>query len=147
MTLLNRKSDYALLILCYLHHKAPSASAREIADHFGLSRAFVANILKDLCQKGFVASQRGVNGGYALLPTTADATLADLLDSLDEEKVRFAECNQSQPEECCSLVESCPIRGPIEEVHLRLRAVLENVKLADLFGKREALEIGVARCH
>ena len=25
--------------------------------------------------------------------------------------------------------------------------VLENVKLADLFGKREALEIGVSRCQ
>ena len=47
MALLNRKIDYALLILCYLHHKADGGCAREIAGHFGLSRPFVANILKE----------------------------------------------------------------------------------------------------
>jgi Rrf2 family protein len=146
MTLLNRKIDYALLILCYLHHKAQEASAREIADHFQISRPFIANILKDLCQKGFVASQRGVKGGYRLVPAKADATLADLLDSLDDERVRLAECNQPEPEKCCSLVETCPIRDPIADVHARLRAVLENVKLAELFAKREPLVIGVSRC-
>ena len=145
MVLLNRKIDYALLILCYLHHKAMGACAREIAAHFDISRPFVANILKDLCHKGFVASHRGVKGGYVLLPTTADLTLADLLDSLDDEKVRLAECNQDRPQECCSLADTCPIRGPIEEVHARIRGVLENVKLVELFRQAPALEIGVSR--
>ena len=63
MTLLSRKTDYALLILWYLHGHPTGGCARTIAEHFGLSRAFVANILKELCQKGFVGSHRGVNGG------------------------------------------------------------------------------------
>ena len=54
MTLLSRKADYALLILSYLSEKAVGGTARAIAEQFGLSRAFVANILKELCQKGFV---------------------------------------------------------------------------------------------
>ena len=66
MTLLSRKADYALLILSYLHQHEPGATARAIAEQFGLSRPFVANILKELCHKGFVASHRGVKGGYAL---------------------------------------------------------------------------------
>ena len=65
MTLLNRKIDYALLVLCYLHHRPDGGCSRAIAGHFGISRAFVANILKDLCQKG-CASRRGVHGGYTL---------------------------------------------------------------------------------
>ena len=147
MTLLNRKIDYALLILCYLHHKAAGACAREIALHFRISRPFVANILKDLCRKRFVASQRGVKGGYQLLGTTPDLSLADLVDSLEDEKVRLAECNQERPEDCCTLAETCPIRGPIEEVHTRLRAVLENVKLVEIFRRQSPLEIGVSRCQ
>src|SRR5437764_8542369 len=130
MTLLNRKMDYALLLLCYLHHKRGGACAREIADHYRLSRPFVANILKELCRKGFVSSHRGVRGGYGAVDGLAARSLAQLLDSL-EDPVRLAECNQTTPEECCHLTESCPIRGPIQEVHLRLRELLEQVSLGD----------------
>ena len=66
VTLLSRKTDYALLILSLLSREQAGASAHKIADQFGLSRAFTANILKELCQKGFVASHRGDKGGYAL---------------------------------------------------------------------------------
>src|SRR6185295_180190 len=81
MPLLNRKVDYALLILCYLHHKIEGGCAREIAARFGLSRPFVANILKDLCQQHYVDSHRGVKGGYLLKPDAAERTLADLIDA------------------------------------------------------------------
>ena len=134
MTLLNRKVDYALLILCYLHHTPEGGCARAIAARFGLSRAFVANILKDLCHKGFVASHRGVKGGYVLQNAAANITLADLMDALDD-TVRLAECNQPHPEECCSLAAICPIRSPIAEVNRRIRATLEQVTLAEIFGQ------------
>ena len=58
MTLLSRKADYALLILSYLHQK--TGTARAIAEKHGLSQSFVANILKELCHRGFVAGHRGV---------------------------------------------------------------------------------------
>src|ERR1700688_1852676 len=132
MPLLNRKVDYALLILCYLHHKSEGGCAREIAARFGLSRPFVANILKDLCQQNYVASHRGVKGGYLLKPQAAERTLADLIEALDD-TVQLAECNTVPPDGCCDLLETCPIRVPIAEVHQRLLAVLESVKLADLF--------------
>jgi Rrf2 family protein len=132
MVLLNRKVDYALLILCYLHHRLDGACARAIAEHLGISRPFVANILKDLNHQGFVVSQRGAKGGYLLCPDAIRRTLAELIDGLDE-KVRLAECNDVQAETCCSLAATCPIRTPITEVHNRIRAVLETVKLVELF--------------
>ncbi len=149
MVLLNRKMDYALLILCYLHGKKVGGSAREIATYFGISRPFIANILKDLCQKGFVVSQRGVKGGYVLREHTAERTLADLLDTLDD-PVRLAECNVPNPEKCCTLKVQCPIRGSIEEVHIRIRQVLESIKLAAIFEKscvNQPITIGVDRCE
>jgi Rrf2 family protein len=132
MTLLNRKVDYALLILSYLDQKAEGGCAREIATRFGLSRGFVANILKELCHKGFVTSHRGVKGGYVLQRSPHEVSLADLMDALDE-SFRFAECNHLVPDDGCSLVNVCPVKGPIAEVHQRLRQVLQNVRLAELF--------------
>src|SRR5947209_2581431 len=108
MALLNRKVDYALLILSYLRHTPEGGCARAIATRFGLSRPFVANILKLLCQKEFVASQRGVKGGYLLRAETERRTLADLMDCLGD-SFHLAECNRASPNECCSLFTACPV--------------------------------------
>lgn len=132
MALMSRKVDYALLILAYLQQKAEGACAREVADHYGLSRSFVANILKDLCHREFVVSHRGVKGGYSLQRPAGAISLADLMDALDD-PFYLAECNKT-PEECgCTLASVCPVRNPIAEVHQRLRNLLRTVTLAELF--------------
>ena len=134
MTLLSRKADYALLILSYLHQKQVGGTARAIAEKFGISRPFVANILKELCQHGFVQSHRGVKGGYALARNTASITLAELLETI-EEGLRLTICNTSahHEHESCSIMGVCTLKGPIAEVHQRLLEVLRGVTLADLF--------------
>jgi Rrf2 family protein len=133
MALLSRKTDYGLLILLHLHRKQEGASAREIAEACHLSRAFVANILKELCQKGFVASHRGVKGGYAFARRAEDVKLVELIEALDE-PFQFAECNQPDPDDGCSIFQTCPLKGPVAEVHQRIRDVLCQTSLADVFG-------------
>jgi Rrf2 family protein len=135
MNLLTRKVDYALLILSYLHRRPEGGSAREIAAGFdGLSRAFAANILKELCQKGFVVSHRGVKGGYVLSRPAEEISLLELMERLDD-MVHLAECNKSNTaaEDDCSLLNICPMRGSMSLVHQRIRDVLGNVTLAELF--------------
>lgn len=133
MTLLSRKADYALLILSHLHQKVGSGNARTIAERFGLSRPFVANILKELCHKGFVTSQRGVKGGYALNTATSSVTLAQLLDAIDE-RFRLTVCSDHGMAEPCSVEQGCPVKNPLADLHRRLIGVLDGVTLADLFG-------------
>lgn len=133
MTLLSRKADYALLILSYLYEKP--GTARAIAEKFGLSRPFVANILKELCQNGFVASHRGVKGGYDLARDANTITLAELLEAI-ESGFRLTMCNTGETEHDhtpCSLTDVCTVKGPIAEVHHRLLDVLRGVTLAELF--------------
>lgn len=132
MALMSRKVDYALLILSHLHRKKEGGCAREIADRFGLSRSFVANILKEICHGGFVASHRGVKGGYVLCRPAEEISLADLMEALDD-PFHLAECSKT-PDECaCALSQVCPVRSPIAEVHNRIREVLRGVNLAELF--------------
>lgn len=132
MTLLSRKADYALLILSYLHQHKEGGTARAVAEQFGLSRAFVANILKDLCNEGFVTSHRGVKGGYALARDAATVTLAELLETV-EDGFRLAVCNHTTDAEPCAHSGACTIKGPLAEVHQRLVGVLRGVTLAELF--------------
>jgi len=132
MTLLSRKADYALLILSYLHRQNEGASAREVADHFGLSRSFAANILKELCQKGFVTSHRGVNGGYLLQRPADEVTLGELLASI-EDGFHLAACNDLTHDDACSFSNICPMKTPMAEVHRRIVEVLGRVTLAELF--------------
>jgi len=133
VTLLSRKADYALLILSHLHAKPGGGNARVIADKFGLSRPFVANILKELCQKGFVVSHRGVKGGYELARPASSISLAELLETV-EDGFRLTVCNPAtHAHEDCSLSAVCTVKGPMAEVHRRLIDVLRDVSLAELF--------------
>ena len=138
MTLLSRKADYALLILSYLHQNKTGGTARAIAEQFGLSRAFVANILKELCQKEFITSHRGVKGGYALARDAASTSLAELLEAV-EEGFRLTMCNNASEadaataEDSCSHAGTCTVKGPMAEVHQRLMGVLRGVTLVELF--------------
>ena len=134
MTLLSRKADYALLILSYLHDRP--GTARAVADQFGLSRPFVANILKELCQHGFVVSHRGVKGGYDLARPANTITLAELLESL-EDGIRLAVCNPGAPDhDTCSIAGVCTMKGAMAGVHQKLLDVLRGITLGELFDSR-----------
>jgi Rrf2 family transcriptional regulator, cysteine metabolism repressor len=133
MTLLSRKADYALLILSHLHQNTNGGNARIIADKFGLSRAFVANILKELTHAGYVTSHRGVKGGYEMLRPASTVTLAELLESI-EEGFKLTVCNSHEEDhDDCSVSHVCPMKGPVAEIHRRLMEVLRGVTLEELF--------------
>jgi len=140
VTLLSRKADYALLILSYLHQHKTGGTARAIAEQFDLSRPFVANILKELCNKDFVTSHRGVKGGYALARDAGTISLAELLEAV-EEGFRLTVCSHGEEEEhtdACSHANTCTVKGPMAEVHQRLMGVLRGVTLVELFDPKAA---------
>ncbi|HEX3148788.1 MAG TPA: Rrf2 family transcriptional regulator [Gemmataceae bacterium] len=138
-TLLSKKTDYALLILSHLTERSTGGSAREIADRFGLSKGFLANILKELCQKGFLISHRGVKGGYTLARTADQISLAELLESLEDGwKLTTCTGQLDHEEHDCSVHYLCPIRGPLNEIHKAIVGVLRNVSLADVMGQKSA---------
>lgn len=142
MTLLSRKADYALIILQYLHAHT-NGNARTIAEKFGLSRSFVANILKELGTKGFVSSTRGVKGGYGLARSSATITLAELLEAV-EEGFKLTVCNDHTPAGACEVEHVCPVKAPMTEIHRRIMDVLRAVTLADVFAPAPAVPPALA---
>jgi Rrf2 family protein len=133
-TLLSKKTDYALLILAHLSERTGGGSAREIAERYGLSKGFLANILKELCGKGFLVSYRGVKGGYAMQRPADQISLAELLEAM-EDGWKLTSCMGEDEADAheCTVHNLCPIRGPLKEIHRALFDVLRGVTLADVF--------------
>ncbi len=148
MSLLSRKVDYALIVLSYLHYHPEGECARAIADQFGLSRAFVANILKRLCCRGFVVSRRGIKGGYVLQKPAEKIYLTEIMDAL-EEGFQLAECCRDLPDESCVIFGICPIKGPVMEIHRRIGEMLSKVTLADLVSSSSGMTVNLetSRCQ
>lgn len=130
MVLISRKVDYAILVLHDLMQVEQGASARELADRYHLSRPFIANILKELCQEGFVESQRGMHGGYRLAMPASEIRLDQIISALDG-SFRLMSCaGEDTPD--CDLTSVCPIRGPLKIIHERMLAALCDLTIEDL---------------
>lgn len=132
MVLISRRVDYAILALHDLMMSQNGACARELADRYGLSRPFIANILKQLCQEGFIDGTRGVNGGYRLAKPPAEIRIQNIIESLDGPFQLMACAGEEATD--CELTNVCPIRGPLKLVHQRMIAALADMTLEDLAG-------------
>jgi Rrf2 family protein len=150
MALMSRKVDYALLILAHLHGRPKGACAREIATRYGLNQPFVANILKDLRLKGYVASHRGVKGGYVMQRPADAVSLGELMEALDD-PFHLSECTRPDPQAECCFSSVCPVREPVAAVHARIRELLRQTTLAELFRpacpeRPELVGLDTSRC-
>jgi Rrf2 family protein len=134
---LTKKVGYGLIALTHLSRQPQGqlASARSIAEQFGVPVSLLMNILKELSAAGYVDSVRGARGGYKLSRSPEDITLADLIGTL-EGPIRVAECVQapssSPAKGSCPLTTGCPIMKPIQEVQDRLYGVMSELTLADI---------------
>jgi Rrf2 family protein len=81
----SRSAEYAIRAFVYLA-RIPSgrfAMARQIADEERIPAHFLAKILQDLTRKGFLRSNKGPSGGFALRTPAAQIRLLDLVEALD----------------------------------------------------------------
>ncbi|MDY6913861.1 MAG: Rrf2 family transcriptional regulator [Planctomycetota bacterium] len=137
MLALTKKAGYALIAMSHLAGLPGDevASAREIAEYFGVPISLLMNVLKELSAAGYVKSVRGVHGGYRLARKPQEVNLADLLESL-EGPIRLAECITDlagDEKECtCKLMAACPIADPVHRVHRKLNDFLRKVSLAEI---------------
>ena len=68
MLRLSKKAEYALMALKDLASRpeAEAASAREIAERYGIPIELMAKVLQRLVRQDLLASQHGTRGGYQL---------------------------------------------------------------------------------
>ena len=86
MLRLSKKADYALIAMKHLAQQssgAPSTSAREIAEQYGIPIELMAKVLQRLVRTGLLISTQGTRGGYTLGRAPATISVADVIQAID----------------------------------------------------------------
>lgn len=147
MLRMSRLTDYGIVLLTHLAADAsevgdpappspPAASldavhnARELSTRTGLPLPVVSKILKTLTREGFLLSQRGAKGGYALSRRPEEISVASIIDAL-EGPIALTECG-TERHGACERESRCAVRQPWQQINRELRKTLERVRLSDL---------------
>jgi FeS assembly SUF system regulator len=129
MLKLTRKADYGLISLKHMAMKNGSASAREIADSYGIPLPLLSKVLQTLARTGFVQSEHGANGGYRLRRKAGDITALEVVRSIDG-PIFLTSCFTDSEE--CGLSGKCNVREPLRKVHEGILNLLANISIADM---------------
>jgi Rrf2 family protein len=135
MLSMTKRADYALLALSYLASSATDdpkrlINTKEIADQFEIPAELLAKILQILAKNGLVASHPGPTGGYRLLRSPHEISVAEVVGLVDG-PLSMMHCSNGQ-EAMCKQYDRCTIRDPLAEIENRVKALLEEISLAEI---------------
>jgi Rrf2 family protein len=134
MLKLTKKADYGLISLKHLALKNGSASAKEIADSYGIPLPLLSKVLQKLTHSGFLQSEHGTNGGYRLRRDPRKITALEVIRSIDG-PIFLASCFTANGE--CGVSDRCNVREPLRKVHEGIQNLLENMSISDMCDEEE----------
>ena len=133
MLRMSRITDYGIVLLTHLAADEGAEqvqNARELAARAELPLPVVSKILKTLTREGFLLSQRGIKGGYALARRPEEITVASVIDAL-EGPIALTDCG-TELHGACERESRCAVRQPWQRINREVRRALEQVRLSDL---------------
>lgn len=129
MLKLTKKADYGLIALRHLSVQAGCASAKEIADTYGIPSPLLSKILQKLAKCGFLSSEHGTNGGYKLARNPAEITALEVIRAIDGPIILTA-CFTEHGE--CTHTSKCTVREPLRRVHEGILRLLHQMTISDM---------------
>ena len=134
------KVDYALRAAAELAAAGGDPIKREaIAGAQKIPVPFLEQILLAMKRAGIVRTRRGPEGGYWLARPAAEVTLAEVIRAVEGP---LANVQGARPEEVPYTGAAAPLQDVWIAVRANLRAVLEEVTLADLASGRLPEAVG-----
>ncbi len=137
MLKLTKKADYGLIALKHLAVQTrsalpgspASASAKEIADTYGIPLPLLSKILQKLARAGFLRSEHGTNGGYRLARPAGEITALEVIRHIDGPIILTA-CFTEHGE--CSHTGRCTVREPLRKVHEGILSLLSSITISEM---------------
>ena len=141
---LSAYSDFSLRVLIHAALRAPErVTVDEVARTFGISRNHLVKVVHDLGQNGYLATRRGIGGGFTLGQPADEIRVGDIV-RLGEETELVINCMDRKHREC-RLFPACHLKNVLDEAAGAFFMVLDSYTLADLLKRpaklRAALEI------
>lgn len=127
-------SDYAIRVLMQTALRRPErTTVAEVAETFGISRNHLVKVVHDLGRHGYLATQRGIGGGFMLARAPEAIRLGDIV-RLGEESDIVVDCREDK-NRLCRLLPACQLKGVLDEAAGAFFEVLDRYTLADLVGR------------
>jgi Rrf2 family protein len=143
---ISRKGEYGIRALCHLaeRHGQGVVQIREIAKSESIPAKFLEGILLQMKMIGFVRSQRGVDGGYALARDPATITLGEVIRLLDGPLAPMGSAAELR-----ELMTKSPRHAGFYSVLMDVRdaaaAILDRTTLADVAKRNAMFRTGARR--
>jgi Rrf2 family protein len=136
---ISTKGDYATRALqdLAMHYNAGPVPMEAIAERQALPARYLEQLLLTLKRAGFLASKRGVNGGYYLAKPPREITLGQIIRAVDG-PVAPIFCVTEPPREQCSQESFCVLRDVWAEVQGAVSAIVDHTTLADICERIQA---------
>ncbi len=131
---ISRKADYALRAMIYVAaiNGQRTCSINEIAESEKIPREYLAKILKELTQKGFLISYKGVNGGYRIAKSRDQITFLDILEAM-QGPFAVASCNMPEHDQSgCKGKDRCPAYPFWDDLQRKLAKILIDMNLGKI---------------
>lgn len=137
---ISAKADYAVRATLELAASPDGAPVKgtKLAAAQSIPLQFLEQIMLDLKRAGIVKTKRGANGGYWLAGDAEQVTVADVIRAVEGP---LANIHDLSPEETSYPGPARRLRDVWIAVRVNLRAVLEQVTLADLVAGRLPEEV------
>jgi Rrf2 family nitric oxide-sensitive transcriptional repressor len=141
---LSRYTDYSLRVLMHAGLRRPElVTVEEVGEAFGISRHHLVKVVHDLGRGGYLATRRGVGGGFTLGRAPEAIGLGEVV-RLGEESEFVIDCRERDGRRC-RILPVCRLKDALDEAAGAFFAVLDDYTLADLLrrpsGVREMLGI------
>jgi Rrf2 family protein len=136
MLKLTKKADYGLIALKHLAVAGGNgtASAKEIADAYGIPLPLLAKILQKLTKNGLLLSAAGTNGGYKLARHPGRITALEVIHCIDG-PIILTTCFTEHGR--CDQSEKCTVREPLRKVHEAILHLLSSITILEMSGTKD----------
>ena len=144
---ITKRSNIAMRVLMFCAvHQGRRVTKGEVATRCNTSESHLAQIINQLAQLGYLATQRGRGGGVALGRAAGDILIGDVFRDL-EGAAPLTECF-ADVDNTCPLIRACRLRLAISDAAEAFFAHLDGITLDALVCGNEALfeMLGAPRC-
>lgn len=131
---LSKKVEYGLIAIRHMAAGVPGQvhTAKEIADKYHISYELLAKVMQKLVRKGYISSQQGVHGGYALARNPAELKVSAIIQAIEgKTAVTIIQCEAGVPEDC-NIHSTCTIKDPLVKLQLNINRMFDNLTIMEM---------------
>lgn len=136
---LTAKGRYAVTAMLDLavHRDSGPTSLADISERQGISLSYLEQLFAKLRRNGLVKSVRGPGGGYQLSRDDSRISVAEIIDSVDEN----VDATRCQGKANCQNGETCLTHELWADLSEQIHEFLSEIDLGSIIAKREVQQV------